>query len=154
MINRIKNIKLGFTLTETLIVISIFGIVAAASFVMFTGARSQAVLDDAQASVINALERARSRAATGVGTTTDFDHGVRTDVSGNQITNFRSDGSVTTTDENVTLPPAVSIVGSDQEIIFNRLSATSSASTTITLQHTISGTTTTVSVTEDGIIEK
>jgi prepilin-type N-terminal cleavage/methylation domain-containing protein len=154
MVNKIKSTKLGFTLTETLIVISIFGVVAAASFLTFTGARSQAVLDDAQASVVNALERARSRAATGVGTTTDFDHGVRIDVSGKQITNFRSDGSVTTTEENATLPPNISIIGSNQEIIFDRLSAISSVSTTITLEHIISGITTTVSVTGDGIIEK
>jgi prepilin-type N-terminal cleavage/methylation domain-containing protein len=152
MINKARIRKFGFTLSETMITIGIFGIVVAASFAMFTGARSQAVLDDAQASLINALERARSRAATGVGTTTGFDHGVTINVP-NQVTNFKSDGSVTTTEENITLPSNISIIGSDQEIIFNRLSATSSVSTTIMLEHTISGTTSTVSVTEDGIIK-
>ena len=167
MINKVKITKPGFTLTETLIVISIFGVVAAASFVMFTGARSQAVLDDAQASVVNALERARSRAATGVRTTgsTGLDHGIYINFGGNnetrEIYSFEGDSwAGRVSEQDVILPPDTVIVkqnptGPDEvEINFNRLSATSSTSTTILLQHIISGITTTVGITEEGIIEK
>ena len=151
MNNKIEITKLGFTVIELIIVISIVGIVAAASFAMFSENRNKAVLQNAQASVINALERARSRAATGVGTTTGVIHGVIIDVAGRQIINFRNDGSGTTTDATTTLPANISIIGSNQEITFNRLSATSSDAT-ITIENTITGDATTVSVTEDGII--
>jgi len=152
MSNKIKITKLGFTVIELIIVISIVGIVAAASFVMFDEARNKAVLQNAQASVINALEQARSRAATGVGTI-GTNHGVIIDVAGRQIINFRNDGSGTTTDATTTLPANISIIGSNQEITFNRLSATSS-DFTITIENTITGDATTVSVTENGIIRK
>ncbi len=51
----IKNKKFGFSLIELLMVISIFGILAGAAFLNFNETRSRVVLEDAQASVINAL---------------------------------------------------------------------------------------------------
>lgn len=144
-----RGTKLGFSLIELIIVISILGMVAAATFVMFNGTRNRVVLEDAQASVINALEQARSRAATGVGTTS---HGVY--IEGNKIITFEGNTYVPGTGDETTLPFPVSTDQSNLTIIFNRLSATSSADATITLEHTTSGITTTVSVTQDGIIKK
>jgi len=152
MSNKIKITKLGFTVIELIIVISIVGIVAAASFVMFDEARNKAVLQNAQASVINALEQARSRAATGVGTTT---HGVC--IKNNKIISFRGNVCTTTAGvgEEISLPPNTSATSS-ADVIFNRLSAMSSANATITLEYKIGITTiaTTVSITQDGIIKK
>jgi len=150
MINKLKSTKLGFTLNETMIVISIVGIVAAASFLMFSESRRQVVLDDAQASVVNALEEARSRAATGVG---EASHGVY--ITNNKIYPCQGDPCATGT-EFLELKPLVSASKTPnplQPIIFNRLSATSSENATITIEYAPAGSTT-VSVTEDGIIEK
>jgi len=144
MSNKFKRTKLGFTVIELIIVISIVGIVAAASFVMFDEARNKAVLQNAQASVINALEQARSRAATGVGTTS---HGVK--IEGNIISECEGDPCIVTS--STTLKSATTT--NNLTIIFNRLSATSSDAT-ITIENTITGDATTVSVTEDGIIRK
>jgi len=141
------NNKKGFSLVEMVIVISIFALVASSVFVMFNETRNQAVLEDAQASVINALEQARSRAATGVGTT---DHGVC--IKENKIITF--EGNSCPESGNVEeLPPFVSTDKYETTtIIFNRLSSESSTSTTITLDYR--GATATVSVTQEGVIEK
>ena len=144
MSNKFKRTKLGFTVIELIIVISIVGIVAAASFVMFDEARNKAVLQNAQASVINALEQARSRAATGVGTTS---HGVK--IEGNIISECEGDPCIV--NSSTTLISATTT--NNLTLIFNRLSATSSDAT-ITIENTITGDATTVSVTEDGIIRK
>jgi len=143
--------KKGFTLVEILIVIAIFGIVGSAASVMFNGTRNRVSLEDAQASVINALERARSRAATGVGTE---DHGVCID--GNKLIAFEGNSCPSpTTDNSTDLAPNISVTNSPAvPVIFNRLSATSSADTTFTIENTITGSTTIVIVTKDGIIEK
>lgn len=144
MNNKIKITKIGFTVIELIIVISIVGVVAAASFVMFSENRNKAVLQNAQASVINALEEARSRAATGVGTS---DHGVI--IKGNIISECEGDPCIETS--STTLISATTT--NNLTLIFNRLSATSSDAT-ITIENTITGEATTVSVTEDGIIKK
>jgi len=145
MSNKFKRTKIGFTVIELIIVISIVGIVAAASFTMFSENR-KAVLDNAQASVINALESARSRAATGVGTTS---HGVK--IEGNIISECEGEENSCIVTSSTTLKSATTT--NNLTIIFNRLSATSSDAT-ITIENTITGDATTVSVTEDGIIRK
>jgi hypothetical protein len=110
-------------------------------------------LEDAQASVINALEQARSQAATGVGTTS---HGVCINAQGNKIIAFKGNDCTLAggAGEEIPLPPHISVTSSADKIIFNRLSATSTTDATITIEHTISGITTTVSVSQDGIIKK
>ena len=147
MSNKIKKTKLGFTVIELIIVISIVGVVASASFAMFGENRKKAVLDDAQASVINALEQARSRAATGVGTTS---HGVK--IEGNIISECKGEENSCIVTSSTTLKSFISTDKSNLTIVFNRLSATSSVATTITI-FTL-GESATVSVAQDGIIKK
>jgi len=153
MSNKFKRTKLGFTVIELIIVISIVGVVASASFAMFSENRKKAVLNDAQASVINALEQARSRAATGVGT---GNHGIY--ITDKKIYPCKGNPCATDTENFIELKPFVfaSTTNLSQTIIFNRLSATSSADATITLEYKIGITTiaTTVSITQDGIIKK
>ena len=147
--------KKGFTLVEILIVIAIFGIVGSAASVMFNETRNRVVLEDAQASVINALEQARSRALTGVRTTgtTGSDHGIYIDYTNNKIYSFEGNAWPGTGQE-ISLPPNVSIIypTSNMEIIFNRLSGQTNGEKTITLKNNISEENIDVIVNEAGII--
>ena len=143
--NETKNS--GFSLVETIIVLSIFSIIASAAFIMFNGTRNEVVLENAQATVLNALEKARSRAAVGVGTE---NHGVR--INENEIVVLEG-----ATEENtLPLPLGVSTDQSNLEIIFNRLSANANIAgeTVITLTHMISGLTKTITITPNGRIIK
>ena len=116
MSNKIKKTKLGFTVIELIIVISIVGMVASASFAMFGENRKKAVLDDSQASVINALEEAQNRAATGFGTTTTTKHGVWITTNG-----FAICGDTTSTCASSTQFTNVTTNWPDLFISFNRL---------------------------------
>ena len=148
MENKNKKTKnSGFSIAEIIIVLSIFAIIASAAFTMFNGTRNKVALEDAQAKVLNAFERARSRAATGVGTTS---HGVI--IEGNVISDCEGYPC-----EKSSASSSLTSVSTDKPnltVIFNRLSATSSTSTIIILTNNISGATTSVEVTEEGIIEK
>lgn len=68
-----RSPKNGFTLIEIMISISIFGIIIATSISALSNRKGILNLEDAQASIINALGQAQNRAVTGVGTT---NHGV------------------------------------------------------------------------------
>lgn len=147
MNNKNHKTKYGFSLLEMIIVISIFSIAAAASFATFNESRNRAVLEDAQASIINALEQTRTQSATGVGTE---NHGVR--INENEIVIL--EGSA---DQNeVSLPAGVSTNLSDLEIIFDRISAKTNITDdiVITLTHILSGVTKTITITPNGRIIK
>jgi prepilin-type N-terminal cleavage/methylation domain-containing protein len=75
----------GFTLIESIIVLSIVGILAGASMIGFRSSHNSANLKEAQASILNALEIARNRAVTGVG---NGNHIV--DIEGNIISSLVS----------------------------------------------------------------
>ena len=151
MKNKIKKTKKsGFTLVETIIVISIFSIIASVTFVMLNGTRNEVVLEDAQATVLNALESARSRAATGVGNVGNENHGVR--INENEIVVLEG----TIEKPPISLPAGVFTDQSGLEIIFNRLSpnVNIAGDTVITLTHIISGLTKTITITPNGRIIK
>lgn len=143
-----KNIpkKTAFTLIEVLIVIAILGIVAAGASFMMNGTRNRVSLEGGQATVLNALERAKNRAATGYGTGNQGVH-----IENYKVVNFEGDFYAGIGEE-------TPLTGSqtDQsftDIIFKRLSATSSADITITITNG-SGETATISVATSGAIEK
>lgn len=144
-----SNIKYrihGFTLIEMLIVLAIFGIMTAAASFMINGENSKVSLQNAQASVINALEKARNQSASGVGDL-GTNYGVK--ITGNKIENF-SIGTTNSIGPVTELPPNVTVSGLN-EIVFNRLSATSSANATIVIS--LNGQTATVSVATSGVID-
>ena len=72
---------IGFSLVELVIVIAIMGIMVLIASPMFNQTRNKIVLEGAQASLINSLEEARSRALTGVGEDIDEVHGIYIDYS-------------------------------------------------------------------------
>ena len=135
--------KNGFTLVEMLVVMSVFGLIGSAATLMLKGTRNSVTLEDAQATVLNALEKARSRASTGVGS---GNHGVI--INGNVISECEGNPCTETSNTTLKLPTDKSGL----TIMFNRLSATSSVATTITIL--APGENATVTVNENGIIEK
>lgn len=136
----------GVTLIETVVVMGILVLVAIASLGSMRNVRSKAALDDGQALLVRALEKARSRAATGFGTT---NHGVY--IEPDRIVEFEGSAYVPGSGTESLLPGAVSIQTSTT-VIFTRLTAEASVSATLTLANT-SGATSTVIVTGDGAIQ-
>jgi len=135
----------GFSLIETVIVVAILSIVAYASLGSLGSARDRSSLQDAQASILHAFEAARSRAVTGIGM---GDHGVH--LEANRIVAF--EGSAYTGAGNETLLPLFTSTNQvSSTIIFRRLSAHASASTTVTITSP-RGSTSTIAVTYDGAI--
>ena len=146
----------GFTLVETLLVISIIGIITSAAVLTFTDQKKQALLEDAQATIINALEEARSKAATGVGVGHE-NYGVRTEVIGVDKINVISFKGEDCDPGNSTTLSTTTLSGISADpacVTFNRLSAISSENTTTTFEITNTNTnaTETVEVTKEGII--
>jgi prepilin-type N-terminal cleavage/methylation domain-containing protein len=148
-----EKIKNGFSLIEMVTVIGIFGIVAAAGLGAFKGVKNRIVLDEAQANLLFALEQAQNRAATGVGTS---GHGIH--IEEKRIVIFEGD-KPEDYDENeeknevINLPSNVT-VSTDQinsNIIFNRISASTDAATTIIINH-INGDKKRIDITKDGRI--
>lgn len=145
--------KNAFTLIEMLVVIAIFGVVAGGALIMMNGTRDKVSLESAQATVLSALERARNQSATGYGTE-NTDYGVYIDATNNKLFSFNGPHYDPATAKEIALPSGVSLVGSNQEILFNRLSATSSANVTIKIHDNISGKDATITVNTEGNIEK
>jgi len=140
------NTRNAFSLIESLVVLSIFSIIAVMAVGTFRGERNGAEIQDATASVRNAFERARNEAATGKG---NEKHGVH--VEADRVVIFEGTSYVPGVGKEVLLPAAVSTDQASTTIVFNRISATPDASVTVIISH-ISGATSTVTVTNDGII--
>lgn len=135
----------GFTFIELMVIVSIMGLLALGALGAFRGARSRAVLADAQASIMHAFEVARNRAATGVGTAP---HGVH--VEPDRIVSFEG-AAYAGEGKELRLPFSVSTDQASTTVVFARLSAQPNASTTITLLHN-TGATSTVKITQYGVI--
>src|SRR4030042_383447 len=154
--------KNGFTLIEMLIVLAIFGIVAGAASFLMNGTRNKISLEDAQANILSALEKARNQAATGYGNS-KTDYGVIIDITANRISPCSCNDpcdpvnctaiagqEINLNDSGATIiEPAV-----NRTIVFTRLSATSSIGTTIRIRNNASGQDATIIVTINGTIEK
>jgi len=140
----------GFSLVETLVVIAIISIVVGVAIMNFGQARSKALLEEGQASIIDVLELAKNRAASGVGNTVT-NHGVR--IESDKIIIFEGSDYITGNNKATTTMPSSVLLGpsSGFDIIFGRISATSSTGTTIQITHP-SGATTSVSVEKTGLI--
>lgn len=138
--------KTGFSLIEIITTLAIFSIIITASVATFNETKNRTVLQDAQATVIHALEQARSRATNGVG---NSKHGVH--IEEKKVVSFEGDQYIAGNGDEKILPFAVSTNQSDLTIIFNRLSAQPDTGATIILNH-ISGITETITITPEGII--
>ena len=136
----------GFSLIELIIVISIIGIIAVFSIGNSKETRNKATLENAQATIIQAFEEARSKSATGVG---KMGHGVH--IEEKKIVTFEGDHYVVGAGKETPLPSSVSTDQTDMTIIFERINAKPDTGATIILEHS-NGTTRTITVTEEGKI--
>lgn len=125
-----KN-KNGFSLIETLTVISITSIIAIGGFLSINASRERVSVDQAQMTIVSALEEARGRAATGFGVKK---HGIR--IEQKKIIIFEDD-SYPGAGQEIALPQDVSVTSAfPNDIIFNRISAAiTGPSITIQLKH-------------------
>jgi len=130
----------GFSLIEIIVIIVILGIMLSAVVLNFRQSRNRAVLEQGQASIINALELAKNRASSGVG---EENHGVR--IEQNEIIIFEGGN------EESPIPLPLNISASDLEIIFERISARPNMGTTINITHN-SGLTESIIINESGVV--
>jgi prepilin-type N-terminal cleavage/methylation domain-containing protein len=135
------NNSVGFCLTEMLVVITIISIVAATGIMVTGKATKEAALENSYASVVSAVESARTKAMQGVG-----------DGSGTQSVSVSANGKeLTTNTGSIELPPSVSITPVSTVIDFERISGKTGVDTTLTLTST-GGDTETVTITTDGYV--
>lgn len=142
-----KQKKNAFTIIEILIVLSIFLVTSSSILAINRRTRAETALDSSQASVLNALEQARSRAASGF---SKNDQGVR--IEKRKIIIF--EGSyVPGSGREIDLPRPVFTDQAGREIIFTRLSGKPSSAATITIIHP-EGKETKIEINEEGSISK
>jgi len=136
----------GFSFIEFMIVIGVLGLMATVSLVGVRSTSQRTTLENAQASILDALGKARSQAVTGAGTT---HHGVH--IEGNKIISFEGASYIAGTGTEEDLPNSISINTTEDTIIFSRLTGQTNIQASITISNQ-SGDTLTITVTEDGNI--
>lgn len=135
----------GVTLIELLVVIGIVGLLALPALAALRHMQAETALNDAQTTVVEALEKSREKAATGAG----GDFGVF--LQANDLTLFEG-STFSGTGQEVSLPPSVSIAPASTEVVFKRLKGTASAGVTLILSHD-SGRSEEITVTHDGFVD-
>jgi prepilin-type N-terminal cleavage/methylation domain-containing protein len=134
----------GFSLVESLMVIAIMSIVIGIFVFINNTAKSQAVLDKAQTSLVSALQEARNRSASGFCNGDDgceYRYGVR--VEDNKVILFEDGG-----DENLGIIPLQGVsVDPFDPIIFNRLTGATEGGVI-----NLNGGERTITITKDGNI--
>ncbi len=121
-----KN-KNGFSLLEIIVVIGVLSIIMTMGFTTLSKSNGQLSLNQAQADLVFALEEAQNRAATGFGTE---NHGVHIEENKFEIFEVGTAGKETTLPLNVSTDKTAGV-----DVIFNRITASTGADTTITIKH-------------------
>ncbi len=151
---RQRTTCLGFSAVELLVVVALIGILTAISATAFISVHHTQELKTSAQDVWLTIRSARNATLS---SDTDRAYGVRVEqgriirfvgptytVSSttNVITNFPSSVSATT-----------SFVGNVTEVVFTRLTGEASATGTITLMHSVSGATSSISIAKSGLID-
>jgi prepilin-type N-terminal cleavage/methylation domain-containing protein len=145
VIPQYRQLSLGFTLVEMLIVISIIGFVASIPLIAFRVSNEHLSVLSGQATVIQALETARNKASSGVA---NVKHGVH--IEHDRVILFQGDSY---TGQGITsfLPPYISTDLSGTDIVFSRIAGTTTDQTIVISDQ--SGNATTVIVKNNGFIQ-
>ena len=138
--------KVGFSIIEMLVVITVVSSLAAGLLVNISESRNRNALDNAQASIVRALEQTRDQSLTGVGKES---HGVH--IKEDRIIIFEGDHYINGQGQTILLPSSVITDQTDTTIIFDRLNAMPDNTANIILQHE-NGQTKNIQVTDEGII--
>ncbi|MFH1451124.1 MAG: type II secretion system protein [bacterium] len=140
----------GSSLIEILAVFSIVSIMMAAALASFNKTQKTIALQNAQASLIQSLEQARSRAIDGIGTE---NHGIL--IQDEKIVSFEGD-SFEGIGEEIKLPSSVFSDKAGTTIVFDRLSGSATSTEqfplTITLENE-KAEKQEITITEEGVIE-
>ena len=143
-----QKTKFGFSLIEIMVVIGIFAVIATIASLNLSEKKKRTILEQAQATVVQAFEEARSKAATGFG---EENHGIY--VEQTKITVFEGDSYAAGIGNEMPLPSSVLTDQTNMTVIFERISAEPDTDGTIVITHT-NGETKTIILTEDGKIIK
>lgn len=141
------NKKQGFSLIETMAVVSITGFLAMGVAFTIRQSRAASALTEAQTIIVRSLEEAQNRAMAGIGTQS---HGVYIDEK--TVTIFEGLSYVAGTGEIFYLPPLTSTDQTGLTIIFKRLAGTTDANSVIIISSNLSGATKKITVTTAGAI--
>jgi len=144
MFQKKRKFNPGFSLIEIMVVLGMISILAAASFLNVSKKRNMIILEDAQANLVTALEKARSNSQAGIGT---LPHGVR--IESNKFTVFEgnpAEGKTTVFPSSILTNQSIPL-----NIIFHRISGTSNASTII-IKNPSNGTEKIINIFQDGRI--
>ena len=145
--NKTFNNKKGFSLIETLAVVSITAFLALGIIFTIRQGQAASALNDAQTVIIRSLEEAQNRALTGIGTQ---NHGVYIDEK--TVTVFEGSTYVTGTGKTFLLPPLTATDQTGKTIIYKRLAGTADANAVITITQALSGAVKKIIVTTAGEI--
>jgi prepilin-type N-terminal cleavage/methylation domain-containing protein len=139
------TLQSGFTLLEIIVVVGLIGVIALLFMSSFTDSVREASLDSTYASVITALESARSKSISGVGTET---HGVR--ISTTTIGVFTGSDYLNPY-YTIELSPSISITNTSETIVFERISGKSAAAESVTLTDS-QGNTRSINISSEGYV--
>jgi prepilin-type N-terminal cleavage/methylation domain-containing protein len=142
-----KFFKKGFSLIETLVVLSVFGLLVGFVLTTINGSRNEISLKDAQTALIFSLEQARNRAAAGVG---NGAHGIYINNDDQKVFAFQGDSYQNKISEEEIYFPFFSFLDENAEIIFGRL--TGNATGTKEIEFNYNGTKKTIFIEETGRI--
>jgi prepilin-type N-terminal cleavage/methylation domain-containing protein len=112
-----KNNK-GFSLVEMLVVIGISAICFAGATLSFNTQKTKALLDNGQASVFNALQKAQNQSQSGVG---DSNHNYGVHIEPNKVVIFE-DSYIPGSGDEIDLLSPLSTDQNNLDIVFKRIS--------------------------------
>lgn len=142
----------GFTLMEVLVVLGVMAVLLGVSMLSFSSLRDYFLLRTAVQDVQTTILNARSATLASNG---DSVHGVH--IEATKVVSFRGSTYIASSSSNIeyVFPSTVtaSSAGIGDDIIFTRLTGRTQASGTITLTESRSGASTTLWVTQAGILE-
>lgn len=133
------------TIIETLLVLSIFGFLVSGASITFNNLQHGIALRDVRAEVVQVLELAHNRAATGFGTTSQGVH-----FEDDKLVLFSGEIYTPGEGEDIIFSPFVSVHSEDTDVIFSRIRAIPGSDNTVTISN--SSGESTVSVSPEGII--
>src|SRR3989344_4954298 len=131
-----KSLMSGFSIVEVMLVISIILVLSVTLITRFNGANANNTLKDNQAKVINILEEARNRSASGAD---NSDHGIYLDTVAKKLILFTGPCISPCVGKTIDLSASISslsVAPVTNQIVFKRIAATADPTTTITVTNT------------------